>query len=121
MPVEYSKLASGTQISDRSYVVDQETVSAYVAAVGDRSELSSVNEPPMVPPMAVAALSLRGVIDDLAIPGGTLHVGQELEFKSSVSIRQGDADLRKRSLALLRVEGATVSRARVDDRRLRRE
>ena len=36
--------------------------------------------------MAVAALSLRGVVEDLAIPGGTLHVGQELEFVRAVPI-----------------------------------
>ena len=36
--------------------------------------------------MAVAALSLRGVVTDLAIPGGTLHAGQELKFIEPVPI-----------------------------------
>ena len=38
--------------------------------------------------MAVAALALRGVIDDLGIPGGTVHVGQELEIASAVRAGQ---------------------------------
>jgi acyl dehydratase len=36
--------------------------------------------------MAVAALSLRGVVNELRIPGGTLHVGQELEFSGAISV-----------------------------------
>jgi acyl dehydratase len=36
--------------------------------------------------MAIAALSLRGVVNDLQIPGGTLHVGQEMGFKNSVQV-----------------------------------
>jgi acyl dehydratase len=38
--------------------------------------------------MAVAALMLRGVVNDLALPGGTLHTGQEMEFLRTV--RAGD-------------------------------
>ena len=40
----------------------------------------------LAPPMSIAALSLRGVVNDLQIPGGTLHVGQEMEFKGSVEV-----------------------------------
>ncbi len=36
--------------------------------------------------MCVAAMSLRGVIDDLRIPGGTVHAGQELQFLAEVEI-----------------------------------
>ena len=36
--------------------------------------------------MVVAALSLRGVVNDLAIPGGTIHLGQELEFCGAVRV-----------------------------------
>ena len=41
---------------------------------------------PLVPPMAIGALSLRGVLDDLGIPSGTLHAGQEMEFLDSVLV-----------------------------------
>lgn len=64
--------------------MDAETVSRYVQAVGDSSLLDSGRA--YVPPMAIAALGLRGIIADLAIPGGTLHLGQELEFLRAVQV-----------------------------------
>ena len=36
--------------------------------------------------MALAALSVRGVVQDLRIPGGTLHLGQEVEFTGPVPV-----------------------------------
>lgn len=58
-------------------------MSLYVDAVDDRShlELSGI-----VPPMALAALSVRGVVNDLKIPGGTLHLGQEIRFAGPARI-----------------------------------
>ena len=36
--------------------------------------------------VALAALSLGGVISDLKIPGGTVHAGQELDFTKAVAV-----------------------------------
>ena len=36
--------------------------------------------------MSIAALSLKGVVNDLKIPGGTLHTSQEINFLSKVPI-----------------------------------
>ena len=87
MAPDYSKLVPGQEISRHSYQLDETLVSDYVAAVQDQSPLSNGNtEARLVPAMAVAALSIRGVVQDLGIPGGTLHVGQEFQFLSVVSI-----------------------------------
>ena len=87
MPIEYGKLAPGQKVSERSYVLDAEMVSAYVDAVGDASGLRSDEDGrSLAPPTAVAALSLRGVLTDLEIPGGTLHAGQEFTFKKAVPV-----------------------------------
>lgn len=87
MPIDYSTLVSGQEISNRTYDLDVTVVSRYVEAVADQTSLrSEADGRELVPPMAVAALSLRGVVNDLAIPGGTLHAGQELEFKKTVAI-----------------------------------
>lgn len=87
MSVDYSKLVLGQQVSSHTYVLDAHAVSRYVDAVEDRSEPSVGDDgSPLAPPTAVAALSLRGVVNDLAIPGGTLHAGQELEFKAPVPV-----------------------------------
>ena len=87
MTIDYSKLAPGEQISNHTYSLDAGMVSRYAEAVGDDSQLCSTdNGRPLAPPMSIAALSLRSVVNDLAIPGGTVHVGQELEFTEAVPV-----------------------------------
>ena len=84
MTVDHASLELGQTISDRRYTLDDAAVSLYVAAVGDRSGLYEAGDG-VTPPMAVAALGLRGVVEDLRIPGGTLHTSQELEFLTGVA------------------------------------
>jgi len=79
MSVNYATLGPEDLISDRYYTLDDMSVIRYTTAVGDESGLKNADGR-LVPPMAVAALGLRGVVEDLQIPGGTLHTGQELEF-----------------------------------------
>lgn len=89
MPIDYAAFVKGQKVSSQTYLLDLETVSQYIDAVGSspqRWALSGETKSRLVPPMAIAALSLRGVVNDLAIPGGTLHTGQELEFISPVYI-----------------------------------
>ena len=84
---DYGELQPGQEISRHSYQVDRSMVSDYVTAVQDENPaLSDECGDQLVPAMAVAALSIRGVVQDLRIPGGTLHAGQEFEFMSSVAI-----------------------------------
>ena len=78
MNKDYESLKSGDLISKRLHEITEGTLSTYLSAVQDQSALLSNNKGQTItPPMAIAALSLRGVIEDLKIPGGTLHVGQE--------------------------------------------
>ena len=87
MSVDHADLVAGQQISNQTYLLDEETVSKFEDAVGDQSRLCLKDDArALVPPMAVAALSLRGVVNDLEIPGGTLHAGQEIEFSRAISI-----------------------------------
>ena len=85
MPRDYAALAVGDTISDRTFPVSLDGVEKYTAAVRDESGLfDPADESPTVPPMAVATFALRGVLDDLGIPEGTLHVGQEMAFLGAV-------------------------------------
>ena len=105
MSVDYAQLAPGQEISSRTVVLDAATVSRYVEAVEDRSAgLTSELGGDPTPPMAIAALTLRGVLTDLAIPGGTVHAGQELEFKGAV--RVGETLASRATLAHNSVRGA---------------
>ncbi len=88
--MEYGDLEPGQEVSRHHYQLDVALVSNYVEAVQDDSgPLLDDNGRELVPAMAVAALSMRGVVEDLRIPGGTLHVGQEFEFSGAVAV--GDA------------------------------
>lgn len=87
MQIDYSELSVGRLVSDRTYTLDEKLVSDYTIAVQDMSEsIKSNRGDQLAPPMSVAALSLRGVVNDLQIPGGTLHVGQEFQFKAAVLV-----------------------------------
>ena len=105
MSVNYAELAPGQEISSQAVVLDAATVSRYVEAVDDRSAgpPSEIAGGP-TPPMAIAALTLRGVLNDLAIPGGAVHAGQELEFKGAV--RVGETLACRATLAQNSVRGA---------------
>ena len=84
---DYGELKSGREISRHRYCVDHDLVADYLEAVQDHCGLSSDGaDRQLVPAMAVAALSIRGVVQDLRIPGGTLHVGQEFEFSGGVAV-----------------------------------
>ena len=85
--IDYSKLTSGTEVSSRTIVLDEDTVAGYVDAVGDANGcLVGEGGIKLTPPMALAALTLGVVINDLKIPGGTVHAGQEIEFSEAVPL-----------------------------------
>lgn len=85
--MDYGELEAGQEVSRHNYCLDTTLVSNYVDAVQDQSALlHTKGGDNLVPAMALAALSMRGVVEDLRIPGGTLHVGQEFEFSGSVTV-----------------------------------
>ena len=85
--MDYAALKTGQQISSESIHLDGETVANFRNAVDDQSLLSIDREgETLVPPMAAAALSFRGAIKALRIPGGTLHLSQEITFSKSINI-----------------------------------
>ena len=84
--INYAELEVGAIVSHQSYTLDRESVKKYVSAVKDTSAHPKTNTLGPAPPMSIAALSLRGVVNDLKIPGGTLHIGQELSFLKPVNV-----------------------------------
>ncbi len=87
MALGYASLEPGQSISNTEFEVDVSLVSAYVDAVGDESGIFDPDDSPsLVPPMAIAAQSLKTVLDELAIQPGTLHAGQEIEFTKAVEV-----------------------------------
>ena len=86
LPVDYASLTPGSQLAHDTLSLDRDTVARYLDAVGDETPVASGDGPRLAPAMAVAALSFRGVIRALDLPGGSLHLAQELEFARPVAI-----------------------------------
>ena len=82
--MDYSQLKVGQQLTSRTFVLEREAVAAYISAVEDASPLYADGR--LAPPTTVAALGLKGILEDLEVPGGTVHLGQELEFLEAVEI-----------------------------------
>ncbi len=73
-----ASLEKGHDFAAAEFDVSPEWVSAYTLAVEDDA-ISRV-DPDAVPPMAIAALSIRALLDQAALPPGTVHIGQEIAF-----------------------------------------
>ena len=87
MAIDYATLSPGQKISEQVFRLDPETVRSYVDAVDDRSmDWAPHGGDAFAPPMAIAAFGFRGLINDLEIPGGAVHGGQEIEFKGAVQV-----------------------------------
>jgi acyl dehydratase len=75
-------LEKGHRFSATSFVLDEEAVARYLEAVEDGAlpRLAQAEGKAWVPPMAVAALGLRSLMEEMTLPAGAIHVSQELEF-----------------------------------------
>ena len=83
--MDYASLKQGSRLSEQTRLLDEELVHHYRTAVQDVSETIKDSEGAnLVPPMAIAAISLQGSITELKIPDGTLHVGHEIEITKPV-------------------------------------
>ncbi len=72
-------LETGHQFSATSFVLDEE-------AVEDEAlpRLAQAEGKAWVPPMAVAAMALRSLMEEMVLPAGAIHGSQELGFVRAV-------------------------------------
>jgi len=82
MAVRLADLPKGHEFAATTSELTPEWVSGYIAAVEDEAtDLGSASRFALdVPPLALAALSMRTLFDQAALPEGTIHVGQDLSF-----------------------------------------
>jgi len=74
MTVSLADLPMGHEFEATRLKLSPEWVREYAAAVEDGVTM------PDVPPLALTTLSFRALLDQMALPEGTIHVGQELSF-----------------------------------------
>jgi len=82
--IELNQLEAGYRFPASSYQLDAAKVAAYLGAAEDTSHL--YRDFSLVPPMAVAAYAMAALSQRIALPPGTIHVSQELEFMGTVSV-----------------------------------
>lgn len=84
MPSTLAALPKGYEFPPTTFTLSPEWVGTYIDAVED-SAIESVSAD-SVPPMAIAALSIRALIEASPLPSGTLHAGQELAFRRAIRV-----------------------------------
>jgi hypothetical protein len=77
-------LQKGNGFPSVSFELSREWVSQYVTAVDDRAVAALGAD--IVPPTAVAALSIRAMLEHASLPPGTVHAGQELSFRRAARV-----------------------------------
>jgi len=80
----YYQLSLGHEFPSQSYLLDSQTISNYLEAVKESSDLYKSGG--LVPPMAVAALAMGALAASITYPPGTVHVSQELAFLNLVRV-----------------------------------
>jgi acyl dehydratase len=78
------KLEAGHEFPPVYYTLDKSTVRAYLEAVEETSELYQNTD--LVPPTAIAALSMAALAEGTPFPPGCIHTSQKLNFKHSTHI-----------------------------------
>ncbi len=79
-------LPKGHEFPPAAFELSPAWVGEYVAAVEDGA-IGGLG-PKLVPPMAVAALAVRALLDSAALPAGAIHLGQEIAFLRPVRAGQ---------------------------------
>lgn len=84
--IDYQELATGYEFTPVVFQPDDKMVTAYLNAIeGDKH---TYKEDKIVPPMAIAALAMASMAEGMSLPPGTIHVSQEFQFLSTVSINE---------------------------------
>ncbi|MPZ98175.1 MAG: hypothetical protein GEU80_02375 [Dehalococcoidia bacterium] len=81
--VDFATMQRGERVPPFVLCVDADAVRAYLDATGEARE--GLWEQ-CVPPLALGALALGGLMDRVQVPGGLVHTGQEYQFRGLVPI-----------------------------------
>jgi hypothetical protein len=75
MTVSLADLSKGHEFAETRFELTREWVAQYRAAVEDES-----SDPSDAPPLSLATLSIRALLEEAALPSGAIHVSQEMSF-----------------------------------------
>ena len=83
--MDYSEVALGDVLPDFSVRVGVHDVRAYLAATGESETPSAQLWAETVPPLALGAFILAALMEQLPLPFGAVHAGQEFQFHRPVA------------------------------------
>lgn len=75
-------LTRGQPLPPFTLQIDQAEVEAYLDATGEPAERWRG----LVPPLAIGALALGALLDEIAPPPGLVHTNQEFDFTAAVPV-----------------------------------
>lgn len=84
MPPRLDTLPKGHQMSPSTFELSPQWVREYTAAVED--EAIGALDGGLVPPMAVAALAVRSLLQRAELPPGAIHFGHDMAFRRPVHV-----------------------------------
>lgn len=84
MTATLAGFAKGHEFAPVPFELTEGLVGGYTEAVEDAAIAAHFG---VVPPMALAALSVRALLESADLPEGAVHVAQELAFKRAVNTR----------------------------------
>ena len=82
--IDYEKLTTGYEFAPASLRLDNERVTKYLHAIEDQNYI--YKEEGVVPPMSIAALAMAAMSLSMNLPGGAVHISQNLEFNNAARI-----------------------------------
>lgn len=82
MTIDLSRVAAGDVLADFAFAVTADDVHDYLDATGEVNELWETH----VPPLALGALVLAGLIARAGGLEGLVHTGQQISFRRAVTI-----------------------------------
>src|SRR5437868_4664705 len=80
---DFHDLRRGDQLPPFRIRVTAEDARAYLDATGDEHDALWSKT---VPPLAAGALLLAGLMDEVPLPAGAVHIGQDFEFVAPIAI-----------------------------------
>ena len=86
--MDIALLEKGYSFPPVSFVLDEAAVQRYLETVEDIAlpALREAEGQAWTPPMAVAALALRRLMEAMGLPAGSVHTSQEFEFRRPVPV-----------------------------------
>lgn len=82
--VDFFALQQGDVLPEFSLCVEASDVRAYLDATGEPAERWRES----VPPLALGALALAGLLEEVPPPAGLVHTSQDFQFLESVPVGQ---------------------------------